>query len=71
MSKTAELTKDAVRMPTIDAGVRIGHVHLKVADLQRALEAKAARPPPRGPPVFTIPPFSTRTGGCWPTHCAG
>ena len=25
-------------MPTIDAGVRIGHVHLKVADLQRALD---------------------------------
>jgi catechol 2,3-dioxygenase len=24
-------------MPTIDAGVRIGHVHLKVADLDRAL----------------------------------
>src|SRR5580704_18786954 len=26
------------RLPTIDAGVRIGHVHLKVADLQRALD---------------------------------
>ena len=38
MSKTVELTKDALRMPTIDAGVRIGHVHLKVADLQRALD---------------------------------
>jgi len=38
MSKTAELTKDALRRPTIDAGVRIGHVHLKVADLQRALD---------------------------------
>ena len=25
-------------MPTIDPGVRIGHVHLKVADLQRALD---------------------------------
>jgi catechol 2,3-dioxygenase len=37
MSKTAELTKDDLRLPTIDAGVRIGHVHLKVADLQRAL----------------------------------
>ena len=38
MSKTAELTKEALRLPTIDAGVRIGHVHLKVADLQRALD---------------------------------
>ncbi len=26
------------RFPTIDAGARIGHVHLKVADLQRALD---------------------------------
>jgi catechol 2,3-dioxygenase len=25
-------------MPTIDSGVRIGHVHLKVADLQRGLD---------------------------------
>ncbi|HEY3223790.1 MAG TPA: VOC family protein, partial [Pseudolabrys sp.] len=25
-------------MPTIDPGVRIGHVHLKVANLQRALD---------------------------------
>jgi catechol 2,3-dioxygenase len=38
MPKTAELTKDALRGPAIDAGVRIGHVHLKVADLQRALD---------------------------------
>src|SRR5450759_5969783 len=38
MSKTVERTKDALQMPTIDAGVRIGHVHLKVADLQRALD---------------------------------
>src|SRR5271157_738863 len=38
MQKTAEMTKDALRLPTIDAGVRIGHVHLKVADLQRALD---------------------------------
>ncbi len=38
MSKTAELTKETVRLPAIDAGVRIGHVHLKVADLQRALD---------------------------------
>lgn len=27
-----------VKNPPIDAGVRIGHVHLKVADLQRALD---------------------------------
>ena len=27
-----------VRLPTIDGGVRIGHVHLKVADLQRSLD---------------------------------
>src|SRR5258708_16379122 len=26
------------KAPPIDAGVRIGHVHLKVADLQRALD---------------------------------
>src|SRR5665811_905398 len=38
MSKTIELTKDALRIPAIDPGVRIGHVHLKVADLQRALD---------------------------------
>jgi catechol 2,3-dioxygenase len=38
MSKTAELTRDALKLPAIDAGVRIGHVHLKVADLQRALD---------------------------------
>src|ERR1019366_8746640 len=38
MSKPATLEKEALRMPTIDAGVRIGHVHLKVADLQRALD---------------------------------
>ena len=38
MSNTAEMTKDAATLPTIDAGVRIGHVHLKVADLQRALD---------------------------------
>ncbi len=37
MSKTAEMTKDALSLPAIDAGVRIGHVHLKVADLPRAL----------------------------------
>jgi catechol 2,3-dioxygenase len=42
MSDSAELekpgSKQALRLPTIDAGVRIGHVHLKVADLQRALD---------------------------------
>ena len=38
MSNTAEMTKEKLQFPTIDAGVRIGHVHLKVADLQRALD---------------------------------
>ena len=28
----------SAKSPPIDAGVRIGHVHLKVADLQRALD---------------------------------
>lgn len=28
----------SVKNPPVDAGVRIGHVHLKVADLQRALD---------------------------------
>ena len=37
MSISQEVTKDAVHTPTIDPGVRIGHIHLKVADLQRAL----------------------------------
>jgi catechol 2,3-dioxygenase len=37
MSNPETLEKQALRTPTIDAGVRIGHVHLKVADLQRAL----------------------------------
>jgi catechol 2,3-dioxygenase len=37
MSKTDVLDAQAVKMPTIDPGVRIGHVHLKVADLDRAL----------------------------------
>jgi catechol 2,3-dioxygenase len=35
---TTEMPENAVRFPTIDPGVRIGHVHLKVADLQRALD---------------------------------
>src|SRR6201984_1981463 len=29
---------EKLRFPTIDPGVRIGHVHLKVADLQRSLD---------------------------------
>ena len=35
---TPATTEAPLRLPTIDAGVRIGHVHLKVADLQRALD---------------------------------
>src|SRR4249920_2732514 len=38
MSKPVTLEKEALHFPTIDPGVRIGHVHLKVADLQRALD---------------------------------
>ena len=38
MTDTEALEQDKLRFPTIDAGVRIGHVHLKVADLQRALD---------------------------------
>src|SRR5580698_5668007 len=38
MNKPVNIQKEALRFPTIDAGVRIGHVHLKVADLQRALD---------------------------------
>jgi len=38
MSNSAEITQEKLQFPTIDAGVRIGHVHLKVADLQRALD---------------------------------
>ncbi|MGE0675654.1 VOC family protein [Pseudolabrys sp.] len=37
MPNTQVLEGQAAGMPTIDAGVRIGHVHLKVADLDRAL----------------------------------
>ncbi|MBV8791989.1 MAG: VOC family protein, partial [Pseudolabrys sp.] len=37
MSNAAE-TDAQQRFPAIDAGVRIGHVHLKVADLQRSLD---------------------------------
>jgi catechol 2,3-dioxygenase len=38
MNKPETFEKTAVRFPTIDDGVKIGHVHLKVADLQRALD---------------------------------
>ncbi len=31
-------TAPKMTFPTIDAGARIGHVHLKVADLQRAID---------------------------------
>jgi catechol 2,3-dioxygenase len=37
MPNTGVLEGQTAKMPTIDAGVRIGHVHLKVADLDRAL----------------------------------
>jgi len=35
---TDTMSQPATQMPTIDPGVRIGHVHLKVADLDRALK---------------------------------
>src|SRR5580693_3025791 len=38
MNKPFNIEKEALQFPTIDAGVRIGHVHLKVADLRRALD---------------------------------
>jgi catechol 2,3-dioxygenase len=38
MSNSAEITEEKLQFPTIDDRVRIGHVHLKVADLQRALD---------------------------------
>src|SRR5690242_6674688 len=38
MSNSAEMTRETLQFPTIDPRVRIGHVHLKVADLQRALD---------------------------------
>jgi catechol 2,3-dioxygenase len=37
MTDPATVEKPAVRPPAIDPRVRIGHVHLKVADLERAL----------------------------------
>src|ERR1700726_1873157 len=38
MTKPMTLEKEALQFPTIDAGVRIGHIPLKVANLQRALD---------------------------------
>jgi catechol 2,3-dioxygenase len=38
MTNSDTLEQQALRLPTIDDGVKIGHVHLKVADLQRALD---------------------------------
>ena len=38
MSSSDTLENAPLRLPTIDPRVRIGHVHLKVADLQRALD---------------------------------
>ena len=38
MNKPETFENAALRFPTIDDGVKIGHVHLKVADLQRALD---------------------------------
>jgi catechol 2,3-dioxygenase len=38
MNKPETFEKQTQRFPVIDKGVRIGHVHLKVADLQRALD---------------------------------
>jgi len=38
MNKPVTLEKPSPQFPTIDDGVRIGHVHLKVADLQRSLD---------------------------------
>jgi catechol-2,3-dioxygenase len=37
MSNPETLEKQALRLPAIDPRVRIGHVHLTVADLKRAL----------------------------------
>ncbi|WP_137044035.1 VOC family protein [Pseudolabrys sp. FHR47] len=38
MTSTTDAPNSPPRFPTIDAGTRIGHVHLKVADLKRALD---------------------------------
>jgi catechol 2,3-dioxygenase len=38
MSNSAEMTRETLQFPAVDPRVRIGHVHLKVADLQRALD---------------------------------
>lgn len=38
MTSASDAANTTPRFPTIDAGARIGHVHLKVADLTRALD---------------------------------
>src|SRR6476660_2210397 len=38
MTKAETIENPTQQMLTVDPGVRIGHVHLKVADLQRALD---------------------------------
>jgi catechol 2,3-dioxygenase len=38
MSRSETLERPHLDLPAIDKGVSIGHVHLKVADLQRALD---------------------------------
>jgi catechol 2,3-dioxygenase len=38
MTSATDTQNAPTRFPTIDAGARIGHVHLKVADLARALD---------------------------------
>ena len=47
-------------MPTIDPGVRIGHVHLKVADLERALAFYCGVLGLRSPPAARAPPSCRR-----------
>jgi catechol 2,3-dioxygenase len=37
MSNSVEIAGETLQFPTVDPRVRIGHVHLKVADLERAL----------------------------------
>ena len=76
MTEPVTIEQETARFPTIDAGVRIGHVHLKVADLQRALdfycgvlgfELTTGRP---GASVANTPLRTTtspprRSGMCW------
>ena len=38
MTNPETLEQEKLRFPTIDAGVRIGHVHLKVANLERSIQ---------------------------------